>query len=162
VLPNGQVLYDLEYSSQLWLYTPSGAPNGSWLPKIASVTQRSQGTYLLTGQQLTGMSEGAAPGDDVSMSTNFPIVRLTGAGKLVYYARSFGWSSTEVQTGSARVTTYFTLPSGIPAGRYKLQVIASGVASQPFNFLVPRANAVQVRQARRMSGNAGVRGLSEA
>jgi hypothetical protein len=91
------------------------------------------------------------------MSTNYPIVRLTGPGNSVYYARSFNWSNTEVQTGAADVTTQFTLPGDIPGGTYKLQVIASGIASKPFPFMVPQSLAAQVRQSRRTTGEGGAR-----
>jgi hypothetical protein len=136
VLPTGQVLYADISDSQLWVYTPDGSPKTSWKPTIKSVTKESDGNYLLTGTQLNGISEGAAPGDDVSNSTNFPVVRLTASNGNVYYARSFNWSNTGVQTGTMPVTTEFALPQGIPSGKYKLQVIASGIASKLFTFKV--------------------------
>ncbi len=65
VLPTGQILYDLEDSPQLWIYTPSGGPENSWRPTISSVEAIPSSPYLLIGTQLNGMSDGAAPGDDV-------------------------------------------------------------------------------------------------
>jgi hypothetical protein len=138
VLPTGQVLYADISDSQLWVYTPGGSPANSWKPTIKSIAKESNGGYLLTGTKLNGMSEGAAPGDDVSNSTNFPIVRFTASNGDVYYARSFNWSNTGVQTGSTPVTTEFVLPPAIPTGSYKLQLIASGIASNNFTFKVPR------------------------
>jgi hypothetical protein len=137
VLPSGQVLYDLEYNNQLWIYTPSGSPQDSWRPTISSVKAIPSRPYLLAGTRLNGISEGAAPGDDVSMSTNFPVIRLTAKSGRVYYARTFNWSNTGVQTGATRVTTQFVPPRGLPKGRYALQVIASGIASRKYSFSYP-------------------------
>ena len=107
----------------------------SWRPKIRSVTNNGNGTFTLLGTQLNGISEGAAYGDDAQMATNYPIVQLknpkTGAR---LYGRTFDWSSTGVATGSAPVTTEFTLPSGISPGTFRLSVIANGIASQAIRF----------------------------
>jgi len=133
-LPNGQVLYDQRSDSQLWLYSPAGGPSKNWQPKVLSVSHLSANTYLLTGQQLNGISEGASYGDDAEISTNYPIVTLTARNGTVYYARTFAWSNTSVQTGQARVTTRFSLPSKLPKGTYSLRVSASGIVSAPFTI----------------------------
>lgn len=135
MLPSGQVLWSYS-NSQLYVYTPDGSPDPSWQPTIAGVTDNGDGTFLLTGTQLNGISEGAAYGDDAEMSSNYPLVRLTDADGLVYYARTFNWSNTGVATGSLSVSTYFTLPTGINPGDYSLQVVANGIASDPVDFLV--------------------------
>jgi hypothetical protein len=70
------------------------------------------------------------------MSTNFPVVRLTSASGTVTYARTFFWSSVGVQTRNKRVSTMFALPSGLASGIYRLQVIASGIASRSVIFTV--------------------------
>jgi hypothetical protein len=88
----------------------------------------------LTGTQLTGISEGAAYGDDAEMSTNYPIVQLVSGSGQVYYARTYNWSSTGVATGSTVESTSFTLPSGLPNGTYSLYAIANGIASTPVSF----------------------------
>ena len=67
------------------------------------------------------------------MATNYPIVRLT-SGSNVYYARTYDWSSTGVQTGSTPESTQFVLPAGLPSGSYSLSVIANGIASTPVMF----------------------------
>ncbi len=78
MLPTGDVLISDGTSDTLWDYNPNGAVNPAWAPTIASIT--GSGTALapatLTGTQLTGISEGAAYGDDAEMSTNYPIVQL--------------------------------------------------------------------------------------
>jgi hypothetical protein len=133
MLPSGQLLMNLG-GNDLWAYTPNEAANSSWLPTISSVKALTGGNFMLKGTQLTGMSEGASYGDDAEMSENYPIVRLTDSSSNVYYARTYGWSSVGVQTGSATVTTRFQVPAGIPAGSYSLQVIANGIASTPFGI----------------------------
>lgn len=133
-LPNGQILFTAGNYSQLWVYTPDGKPQDAWRPKVKSVSLQDDGTYLLKGKQLNGMSDGAYYGDDAEMATNYPIVRLTKQNGKVWYARSFNWSSVGVQTGKLPVTTQFVLPPTLPFGSYKLTVIASGIASKSFAF----------------------------
>jgi hypothetical protein len=141
VLPTGQILYDQRYDSQLWLYTPQGSPHDLWRPRITSVARSPDGTFTLTGRQLNGISEGAAFGDNAEMSTNYPIVTLTASNNIVYFARTFDWSSTGVQTGKTRVSTRFTLPQGLASGRYKVRVSASGIVSRPFILNIKRTGA---------------------
>ena len=68
------------------------------------------------------------------MATNYPVIRLTNGTK-VWYARTFNWSSTNVQTGTALDSTLFTLPTGLPYGTYSLVVTANGIASDPISFV---------------------------
>ena len=132
VLPTGQVLFS-DGNNALWAFTPNGSPQSSWAPTINSITD-SGATYTLTGTQLNGISEGAAYGDDAEMASNYPIVQLVSSSNQVYYARTFNWSSTGVDTGSTPETTNFTLPAGLPNGTYSLYVIANGIASTPVSF----------------------------
>ncbi len=44
-----------------------------------NITLNGDGSYHLTGTQLNGMSEGASYGNELQMSSNYPIVRLTGS-----------------------------------------------------------------------------------
>jgi hypothetical protein len=67
-----------------------------------------------------------------------PIVTLTARNGTVYFARTFHWSNTSVRTGTAKVTTEFTLPAGIPIGTYALRAIANGISSEPFLFKINR------------------------
>jgi hypothetical protein len=136
VLPSGDVLLSNE-SDQLIVYTPDGSPDPSWQPQIRRIHEKADGTYRLRGLQLNGISEGASYGDDAEMSTNYPIVRLDDGNGDVFYARTYNWSSTGVATGSARVSTDFALPAGIPPGQYALSVVANGISSAPVAFTVP-------------------------
>jgi hypothetical protein len=141
ILPTGQVLFTNE-SDQLILYTPDSAPDPSWQPVIRKIKDNQDGTFVLGGLQLNGISEGASYGDDAEMYTNYPIIRLTDATGNVFYARTFNWSSTGVATGSLRETVEFTLPAGIVAGDYSLEVIGCGIASNPVTFTVTGPDAV--------------------
>jgi hypothetical protein len=134
VLPTGQILFS-DGGAQLLVYTPNGHPQGSWQPTIQSVTNNNDGTFTLTGKQLNGQSAGATYGDDVEMDSNYPIIYLT-AGNQTFYARTYNWSSTGVQTGNALESVNFVLPSGIPAGNYSLYVSGAGISSQAFHFQV--------------------------
>lgn len=137
VLPTGQVLVTTDSDSKPWIFTPSDTlPNDQWMPSIAGVQSNSDGYYTLSGTQLNGLDEGSSYGDDFENSTNYPIVSLTSANGRVYYARTMNWSSLGVATGSAVVTTQFTLPSGIlpGSGTYELKVIANGIGSRPYLF----------------------------
>ncbi|HZU21642.1 MAG TPA: kelch repeat-containing protein, partial [Terriglobales bacterium] len=148
VLPTGQLLFN-DSSNQPWVYTPDGAPPDSARPVISSVTANGDGSYTLAGTQLNGQSAGAAYGDDAQMNENYPIVRLQTAmphdaicdpnahNCRVYYARTSNWSSVAVGGGSTPQTVKFTLPAGIPSGKYKLTVTGAGVSSTPVQFDVP-------------------------
>lgn len=135
-LPDGTVLFmDGQNTGTLYVYTPDGTPLAAGQPVINSIAENADGSYQLSGTGLNGISEGAAYGDDEQMSGNYPLVRLTNnlSGN-VYYARTYNWNSTSVQTGSRVVTTDFTLPQNLPAGTYSLVVTAVGNASAPQTF----------------------------
>jgi hypothetical protein len=55
----------------------------------------------------------------------------------VFYARTFNWSETGLATGDRIETTEFELPKDLVPGAYALSVVASGVKSDDFNFVVP-------------------------
>ena len=132
-LPNGQVLFCNQGTVQYYVYTPSGAPLAAGKPTIDSIIQDSCNLYTITGTLFNGISEGAAYGDDFQMATNYPIVRLS-QGSNVYYARTFNWNRTDVQTGALPDTAQFTLPANLIAGTYQLVVTANGIASDPVTF----------------------------
>ena len=140
-LPDGNVLLiDGQDTTTLYVYTPSGAPLAAGQPAIDSITENANGSYQLTGTGLTGISQGAAYGDDEQMNSNYPLVRMTNnATGTVYYARTFNWNSASVQTGSRMITTEFTLPRNLPAGAYSLVAEANGNPSAPttFNYAPP-------------------------
>jgi hypothetical protein len=146
VLPSGEVIWS-NGTRTLYVYTPDGAPDPSWQPVISDIQDNGDGSFVLTGTQLNGISEGAAYGDDAEMSSNYPIVRLIDGNGTTYYARAFNWSSTGVATGDTPVSTDFTLPDGLAPGDYSLSVVANGIASDSVVFTVSSGSA---RLARRL------------
>ncbi len=140
-LPDGKILCAKQGSRSFWIYTPDGVPVVGAAPIISSVIRGSTGVFTLTGQQLNGISEGASYGDDWQMNTNYPVVRLERTGG-VYYARTFDWSSTGVQTGALVTTTRMTVPSNVPFGSYNLRVTANGIASLPWTFWNPNPSCL--------------------
>lgn len=136
VLPDGTVLVS-GASSQLYIYQPGGSPLASWKPTIQSINENGDGSYYLVGTGLNGVTEGANEGDDGQMATDYPLVRLTDGSGKVYYARTYNWSSTTIQTGSAPESTYFKIPRNLPPGSYSLVVVANGIASEPVTLYGP-------------------------
>ncbi len=131
LLPTGQVMI-LGYSS-VGLYTPSGSPQSSWLPKVTNVPKtlaRGQ-SYTISGKQFNGLSQAMAFGDEFQNATNYPLVRITNkATGHVFYARTHDHSSMGVATGSLIVTTHFDVPATMETGASTLQVVANGLASK--------------------------------
>jgi len=137
-LPDGTVLYQ---GTGLYVYTPDGSPLAAGKPVISSLSVGPNGSYHLTGTGFNGLDAGATYGDDKQMDSNFPIVRMTNlTSGVVYYARTFGWNSTSVQTGTRTNSTEFTVPRGIPMGSYSVVVIANGIASDPVVTSVMQLN----------------------
>ncbi|HXC34478.1 MAG TPA: putative Ig domain-containing protein [Candidatus Acidoferrales bacterium] len=135
-LPDGNVLFiGGQNTTSLYVYAPSGTPLAAGQPAINSITENADGSYQLIGTNLTGISQGAAYGDDEQMNSNYPLVRMTNnATGNVYYARTFNWNSTSVQTGSRVITTELTLPQNLPSGAYSLVAEANGNPSAPTTF----------------------------
>lgn len=135
-LPDGSVLLVGGQNTQsLYIYTPNGAPLAAGQPAINSIAENTDGSYQMTGTNLNGISQGAAFGDDEQMDSNYPLIRMTNnvTGN-VYYARTFNWNSTSVQTGNRIITTQFVLPQGLPGGTYSMVAVANGNASVSTNF----------------------------
>jgi len=131
-LPNGQILYSLQYSNQYYVFTPGGSQLNRRRPKIQSLQKITNKKYMLTGTGFNGNSEGAVYGDDWQMNTNYPIVSLVDAAGHVYYARTYNWNSTGVMRGKLPDTVYFTPPKNATHGAYTLYVSANGIRSDPF------------------------------
>ncbi len=124
-LPNGQVL--AAAGGRDWIYTPVGTPQASWRPTVTSISANSNGSYHLTGTQLTGFV--TVGEDDYQDPQNFPIVYLKNSSGNVYYARSSNFSTMAPSTPGETESADFTLPAGLPHGTYSLFVSACGVSS---------------------------------
>ena len=134
MLPTGQLLLSYGKSS-MWIYSPDGAAPTALLPSVEIVTAKGNGTFTLSGTQLSGQSAGAAYGDDVQSDENFPILRFVNAAGNVYrpllelelYRRRRGWVAadgglpTELRNG---------------AGTYSMIVSAAGISSNPVSVTV--------------------------
>jgi hypothetical protein len=129
-LPDGSVMYS-RMNVAVYIYNSPGAPLAIGKPVIQSISANVDGSFHLTGTGLNGISEGATYGDDLQMSSNYPIVRIHHSNGNKYYARSFNWSSTSVMTGSRVLSTEYKLPASLPAGPYSVVVIGNGFASDP-------------------------------
>jgi hypothetical protein len=141
LLPDGTVLYSANGAPALYVYSDGGTPLALGRPTITSVNKNADGSYLLTGSGLNGISEGASFGDDAGVASNYPLVRLTSATDgSVRYARTHNWSGTGVKP-LAPGTTDFSLPQGVAPGTYYLQLVANGNPSMPVFFTVPALNA---------------------
>jgi len=138
-LPNGQVLFDNRSGpNSIFVYTPSGSADASWLPSITSApTNVQQGAaFNITGTQLSGVTTGAAYGDDWNSATNYPIAELTSASSNnVYDAMTTAIGSYSVAPGTSS-TSQFDIPQSVPSGVYQLSVVASGFASSPVTITV--------------------------
>jgi hypothetical protein len=130
-LPSGQLLFS-DFSTDLEVFTPKGTYKAAWQPKITSVpTTLTHGkSYVVKGTQLSGLTNGAAYGDDFQDSTNYALVRITNnATKHVVYAKTTNPSSFGVQTGTTVESTNFAVPSGIETGASTLEVVTNGIPS---------------------------------
>lgn len=133
-LPDGSILFT-SGGSQLYEYQPDGSPLAEGQPVILSISTNYYRSYHLTGLLLNGISEGSGYGDDAQMNSNYPLVRMTNtATGVVYYVRTYNWSSTGVMTGTNIISTEFIVPDDLPAGTYSLVVVANGNASAPVPF----------------------------
>ena len=129
MLPSGQVLYT-DGSKDAELYFPDGAPDDSWKPVITDYPSslRPGRTYTLKGKQLNGLSQCSMYGDDASMATNYPVVRLTDTSShQVFWCRTHTFSTLGVATGNVVHSCKFTVPAGVPYGTYTLCVVVNGI-----------------------------------
>ena len=147
VLPNGQILFS-DSTRQLWIYSPDGAPEPSWVPVMSNVKYSGAGVFTLHGVRMNGPSAGSAYGDDVESDENYPIVRLEDAAGHVYYARTSNWSKTGVGQSVADETVDFTLEPGIVPGDYSVIVSGAGISS------APRCMTITSDQIQRLGGAA--------
>jgi hypothetical protein len=142
-LPTGQVLLSTQQANMLEMLTIDPAvatPDLRGRPSINTVPAAfvSGCTYVMTGTQFNGLSQGSSYGDDAGVSTNYPIVRLRNAANgTVVFLRSFGFSSMGIATGSALQTTSVQVPRGVPIGQYDIVTIANGIPSEPVSVRVP-------------------------
>jgi hypothetical protein len=132
VLPTGDILaVETDFASNnLFPAATDFPPNPAYAPIISSApdTVSPSGTYLLSGNQLSGLTQGAVYGDDCQADTNFPLVRIVNnATGHVFYARTSYF--TRKIAPNAASSTYFTVSATTETGPSKLYVVANGIAS---------------------------------
>jgi hypothetical protein len=138
VLPTGQILF-ADFSSDVELYSSTGTYQSAWQPTITGInasTLTPGHTYVLTGTQLNGFSQGAAYGDDSQMNTNYPLIQFKSSTGVIVFAQTHNETTYGVVTGSTPVKTQFDVPSGLAAGTYSLTVVTNGIPSSPFTVTV--------------------------
>jgi len=98
-LPNGQIM--AAAGTRNYIYTPTGSPQNPGARRSSAVTANGNGSYHLTGTQLSGLVSTGE--DDFQAPENYPIVSLRDSAGHVYYARSSNFSSTvHQQAGEAQ------------------------------------------------------------
>lgn len=139
LLPNGQVLLSASTTSDIEVYTPDGDPEEDWRPQITDCPGylRNKQTYAIRGRRFNGLSQAVSYGDDATMATNYPLVRLRSeVNGQEYYCRTFDHSTMAVATGPAIVSTNFKVPFDVPQGKADLVLIANGIASEPVDVTI--------------------------
>ncbi len=136
VLPTGEVMWLVADGStkDVELFQIREKPFRSWAPVIQSVpaTLTRGGTFQISGQQFNGLSCGADYGDDATMATNYPLVRITNDSTgHIFYARTHDHSTMAIATGNATVSTMFDVPNNVETGLSRIAVVANGIPSRP-------------------------------
>jgi hypothetical protein len=131
VLPTGKILFT-DYSTDVELFGSAGTFNAAWRPTITSfpaTVTHGHTNYTVMGLRFSGMSQGAAYGDDYQSATNYALVRLTNVGtKHVFYARTHNQNSYQVQSATTQ-STMFDVPSNTELGPTTLEVVTNGIPS---------------------------------
>jgi hypothetical protein len=143
VLPTGEVLFGgfSPGGAPTQTYVSPGRPDPAWAPVIAWVQDfyglQPGSTYRVWGFQFNGLSQAQAFGDEFSASQNYPLVRITNkTTHHVFYARTHDHSTMGVATGADLVWTNFDVPQQIESGPSRLEVVANGIASEPWDVWV--------------------------
>ena len=148
VLPTGQLIEVDTDNSGVYLYTGSGTFSAAWQPVVTSAPScvTPNGTYVASGNQLNGLTEGANYGDDQMAMTNYPLVRIVNnATGHVSYARTFNHSSRSIAP-NAPVSTSFKVAGGIELGASTLYAVANGVPSAGTAVNVAASCSVTISQ----------------
>ncbi len=138
-LPDGSVLWAREDRDEIYTYTNPQVPQDSWRPVIDTCPRSlARGSSVtVAGRQFNGLSQAQGYGDDYSAATNYPLVRVTHLRSgIVRYCRTSDHSSMGVATGGTSVTTVLQVPDDLELGMSDLQVVANGIASDPWRITV--------------------------
>lgn len=155
VLPNGQVM-ETDSSNHIEIYTPVGGPSNTWRPTITNAPGAVEAghDYFIQGTQFNGLSQTNCYGDDWANASNYPIIRITNnATGHVFYCRTHDHSTMAVATGSATVSTHFTVPAGVEAGDSKIEVVANGIPSAKQDIFVGAPSITSISPDTATSGD---------
>ena len=133
MLPNGQALFTVGDTSQLYVYTGTGPVVSSSTPSIAGIFSNSGNSYTLLGSALNGASQGATYGDDAEMDTNYPIISVATNIGTTYYARTTNWNATGVGAVNGSSVVSFSLPAAISAPPSVTASEQTASVGQPLN-----------------------------
>jgi hypothetical protein len=134
LLPSGEILMVIAdgHTIDAEIFTSKGHADPSWAPTLTNAprTITRGSTIQLSGTQFNGLSVGADYGDDGTMSSNYPIVKITNrTTRHVFYARTHDHSRMGIASGSQVVSTMADIPAGMETGSSTIQVVANGIAS---------------------------------
>jgi hypothetical protein len=148
LLPTGDVLFS-NGSQQITIYvsdkTVVAAPAPGNISCPATVTAGQ--AFTVAGSGLNGASQAVSYGDDATMATNYPLVRVVYSNALtdsndpsrtfdrVCYWRTFNHSTMGVLSTAAGSTSC-QVPLSAPRGPAQLFVVANGVASAAVSITV--------------------------
>ena len=139
LLPTGQVMFNSRHGD-IELFTDTGGipPNIAPVITLVPTSLVASQSYVLSGKQLNGVSQGAAYGVGYESATNYPLVRIViAATGHVFYARTFNHGAMPVTPGAVS-ETHFTVPAGIETGAATLFAVANGIASTPVSVTVAK------------------------
>jgi len=131
ILPTGQILNVSTYTSNIQIYTPSGTYQSSWQPVVTSAPScvTAGSSYVVSGTQLNGLTQGAYYGDDQQAATNYPLVRIkNNSTGHVFYARTSGHTTMTVALNASGSTNFKVAPN-TESGASTLYVVANGIPS---------------------------------
>lgn len=136
--PSGQVLFSAG-THEIGVYSQSGGPEPSWQPHIANSPSEIVGGRPCTikGPQINGLSQTVSYGDEATMATNYPLVRMQNiTSGNVRYCGTHVHSTMNVASGNSLQSTHFDIPHGIGTGQSIIVIVAKRILSTSLNVSV--------------------------
>ena len=137
VIPTGQVAYTYG-PHYIWFYNSGTSALQAAAPQIlafSSLVVYPGRTYNLYGKQLNGLSQASMKDDDAQQATNYPLVRVISADGKVRYLFTHGDSYSGITPGVISYTKV-DFPSDLALGKYMMQVVTNGIASNSLSITV--------------------------
>jgi hypothetical protein len=145
ILPTGQIMFT-DFSGLVEVYNPAPGVVAAAKPTILAASTsflRGSVNNFLYGEQLNGLSQNNAYGDDYQGDTDYPLVRLTNTSTgNVYYAFTHDESTHSIAPGTVMYTK-FDIPASLPVHpsggggtTYLLNLCVNGICSDPIHVIV--------------------------